>query len=810
MTGAPGATEASVAELAHTLAFLGLVVDGIERVAAPWPGIVVARVLATRAHPAADRIHLVDVDAGDGEALQVCCGAFNMRAGDLVPLATVGTTMPSGIEIGRRKMRGEWSNGMLCSAAELGLGPDGPVPAIMLLGPELARGRPLAPGEELAPALGIGPEVVFDLDISPNRSDCFSIAGVARDLAAAMRLPFSVPEPRHSVDEAVEAANVSVRPAAQALCARFTGTVIEGVQAAAVPALVAYRLALSGMRPISPIVDVSNYVMLELGQPNHPYDLDRLGGRGLSVRRADEGETLVTLDGSTRVLTRDDLVIADGTGAAVGLAGIMGGASAEISAATASVLLEMANFDPLAVAMTGKRLGLSSEARTRFERGVDIELPDRAIDRFVELLGPGVRRGPTTDERVAQPPLPSVRLRAARVNLVLGTHLSREDCAKLLAPLGFEASPGAASDELDVSLPTWRPDCRREVDLVEEIARIYGYDNIARSLPQRPMAATGLTGLQQRRRVLVQALAGAGVDEAWTVTFLSEADLARCRLDPAEALELENPLDQSQRLLRTSLLPGLLRALRFNAERQAGAVSLFELGSVFSRPAAGMDEDLVAGVHEWQQLGVVATGTGAGAAYAVRIWELAARALRLPGAAVAAWDGGPAAGQAPGALAAWECLHPGRRAAVTLAGTRAGIVGELAPDVARRHELAGPVAVVVVDLAPMLAAPGQPWSARPVSRYPASDFDMAFNVADGVAAADLQGALRAAAGELLEELALFDVWRDPSLGEGRRSLAFRARLRAADRTLTDAEVASVRDAAAAAVAKAYGAVLRAG
>ncbi len=387
--------EGTPADIARTLSFLGLVVEGTEVVGAPLPGIVVARVLATRPHPSADRIQLVDVDLGDGEALQICCGAFNMKPGDLVPLATLGTVMPSGLEIGRRKLRGEWSNGMLCSAPELGLGPEGPEPAIYILPPALSP-----PGEAVAEALGLGPDVVFDLEISPNRSDCFSMAGVARDLAAALRLPFAVPVPPYVVAEGVPSANVSIDESATDLCGRFTGTVVECADGVKVPPFVVRRLTLAGMRSINPVVDVSNYVMLELGQPNHAYDIDHLGGRGLVVRRAIAGETIVTLDGTARSLTPQDCVIADGDGLAVGIAGIMGGASAEISPKTTTVLLEAANFNPQAIAATGKRLGLLSEARTRFERGVDPEVAGTAISRFVELLGPGpgaVRR-PTSGQ----------------------------------------------------------------------------------------------------------------------------------------------------------------------------------------------------------------------------------------------------------------------------------------------------------------------------------------------------------------------------------------------------------------------------
>jgi phenylalanyl-tRNA synthetase beta chain len=790
--------EGTSAELARVLSSLGLVVEGTEETGPAFPGIVVARVLATRPHPAADRIQLVDVDAGGGEAVQVCCGAFNMKAGDLVPLATVGTVMPSGLEIGRRKMRGEWSNGMLCSAAELKLGPEGPEPAIMLLPPRSGQ-----PGTPLVEALGLQADVVFDLEISPNRPDCFSVAGVARDLAAALGVPFNIPVPPHSACDGVEAANVVVEDDARALCPRFTGTVIENVGSVEAPALIRHRLVLAGMRSINPIVDISNYVMLELGQPNHPYDIDQLRGRGLIVRRARPGEAITTLDGVKRELSSEDCVIADAAGAPVGVGGIMGGEVAEISPSTRTVLLEMANFDPRAISATGKRLGLLSEARTRFERGVDPELPGRAIDRFVELLGPGARRGETLDIRAAPPSAVTVKLRPERVNRLLGTSLSPEECVALLEPLGF-ATTAADPGRLDVTIPSWRPDCEREVDVIEEIARLYGYDKIARTLPARPGGWGGLSEYQRGRRRVRQILLGAGASEAWTLSFCSRADLERAGLPDSGALEVENPLDQAQSLLRPSLLPGLLGALQFNRERQAGALCLFEVGNVFRHPSPGDTEARpVAAVVEQEQLGLAAMGEGVDAKYAVRIWEVLAGGLRVEGASF----GGTGPGERP-TMGAWDCLHPGRRAVVRLGQQPVGVLGELAPEVSARYGLPGRVAVVLADLGLLLGGLSRSWQAAAVSRYPAADLDLAFVIGDTELAADVGSTIREAAGGLLESLALFDTWRGNSLGEGRRSLAFRLRLRAGDRTLTEDEVARVRDRVVAAVSERHGGALR--
>ncbi len=411
-------------------------------------------------------------------------------------------------------------------------------------------------------------------------------------------------------------------------------------------------------------------------------------------------------------------------------------------------------------------------------------------------------------------------LRTERVNLVLGTSLSPHEPAELLSWLGFEAVPNGPST-YEVTVPTWRPDCEREVDLIEEIARIYGYENIARSLPRRSIAAAGLTDYQKGRRRVRELLAGAGANEAWTSSFLSGADLARAGLSSSEALALENPLDQAQGLLRTSLLPGLLNAARFNTERQTGALSLFEIGSVFRHPSeegqpvrsgshlgTGPQTGLVSSVLEWEQLGVLAVGLDIDATYAVRAWLVLAGGLRLQASAVEPFAVGNTGSTLDGAVAAGGSLHPGRRALVVAGGYEIGVLGELAPAVSAAYDLAGRVAFLLLDLAPLLSAPRQSWAARSVSRYPAADLDMAFVVDEDVPAGHLEATVREAAGDLAEAVALFDVWRDSSLGEGRRSLAFRVRLRSPERTLTDQEVAEVRDRVVAAASVSHGAELR--
>ncbi|MBV9660253.1 MAG: phenylalanine--tRNA ligase subunit beta [Acidimicrobiales bacterium] len=773
---------APISRLAQILSELGLVVEGIEEVGAGLSDVVVARVLDIRPHPQADRIRLVDVDPGDGGPLQIVCGAWNFSVGDMVPLAPVGAVLPGEFKISLRKMRGEVSNGMLCSARELDL-PEDPSAADGLM---ILPGDVAPPGTPLAEALDIEPDVVFDLDVSPNRPDALCMAGIARDVAAVLGEAWAVPAwpPPVAVDPSLPAASVKVE--AGDLCPRFTGTILEGVPRGSSPAWLARRLTLAGMRPISAVVDVSNYVMLDVGQPNHAYDLGGLGGGGILVRRARPGEQLETLDGALRSLRPDDCLICASDDTAVGLAGIMGGSRAEIGSSTDRVLLEAAWFSPPAIARTGIRLGLHSEARVRFERGVDPAVADLAVDRFAALLGAttdGLRRGPTTDVRdPSLPAPPSIQLRTVRVNAILGTSLVDDDLAHLLEPIGFAVRPDGPG-RFSVDVPTWRLEVAREIDLIEEVARMWGYQRIERTVPAGARQRTGGLDRRQRERRLVRSvLTGAGFDEAWTTTFLAPDDLGRAGLDPP-AVEVENPLDRSESVLRSSLLPGLLKALKFNLDRQLDDLAYFELGRVFALPVGGPElprETVLP--RETERLGVVVLPSGEGrqaaAASVVRAWVWLRDRLRLEGASMVAAAG-------PG-------LHAGRSARLLAGGLELGYVGEVDPDVATAHGLSGRVGYLDLSLDAVLEAPRQPRLARDVSRYPASDMDLAFVTPDPVSAQDLAAALRRAGGELLEELELFDVYRGDTIGEGRRSLAFRARFRAGDRTLGEQELTALR------------------
>ncbi|MDP9020831.1 MAG: phenylalanine--tRNA ligase subunit beta, partial [Actinomycetota bacterium] len=710
--------------------------------------------------------------------VQVVCGAWNFAEGDLVPLATVGTVLPGGMEIGARQMKGVESRGMLCAPDELGL--PGGHDEILVLPPGAA-----SPGTPFAQVAGAGPDVVLELEVNANRPDAMSTAGVARDLAARLGLPFSLPEPMLPPAAPVEPASVAID--APALCGRFVAAVIAGVRVGPSPAWLAERLARAGMRPINNVVDASNYVMLELGQPSHPYDAARLGGRGFRVRQARAGETLVTLDGVERALD-GDLLICDAGDRPIGIAGIMGGASTEIDEDTAEVVLEAAWFDPLAISRSARRLKLRTEASARFEKGCDWAAIDRAVARFVELVAGGeeLRVGRPTDVRGVLPDRSPVRVRTARVNQLLGTRLTDAEIAGYLDPIGFTTTSTPTPGVLDVALPTWRLDSAAEVDVVEEVARLHGYRAVPKTVPRSPLTG-GLTPYQRDRRLVRHVLAGAGADEAWSTTFLAVADLERCGLDPAEAVVVANPLVAEESRLRTSLLPGLVGSVAGNARHRITGVSLFELGHTFRRPPAGQQ------LPDEREMVAVATA-GADAREAVTVWHLVAEGLVLG-------DWRLEACVAPG-------LHPTRTARVVVEGETVGTVGEVDPGVLSRFDVDERVAWLELDVGRLLASPHGPGTYRPISRYPSSDIDLAFEVDDATPAGAVERTLVGAGDGLVAGARLFDVYRGDQVAEGRRSLAWTVRLQAPDRTLTDEEVGAVRRRLIAAVEEAHDARLR--
>ncbi|MHB8219021.1 MAG: phenylalanine--tRNA ligase subunit beta [Acidimicrobiales bacterium] len=802
------------AALAETLSDLGLVVEAIERVGEGLDGVVVARVDRIAAISGADRIRRVEVDAGDGPR-EIVCGATNFAVGDLVPLAPVGVTLPGGFTIARRTMKGVTSDGMLCSGRELGL-TDDHEGLLVLDDVEGAR-----PGASLAEVLGVVPDVVFDVTVEGNRPDAWSMAGVARDLAARLHLPYRGPTPTLPGPASAEGPSTG-RPVEELatvvvedvdLCPRMTVKVLTGIDVGPSPAWLARRLVLAGMRPINSVVDASNYVMLELGQPTHPYDLDRLVGPGLVVRRARPGETVQTLDGVVRTLgipgrglgdVGEDCLICDADGTPVGIGGIMGGTYSEISPETSRVLLEAAYFNPMAIARTSKRLGLRTEASARFERGCDPWGIDRAAERFCELVGGTVATG-VLDVRGDVPGPVRLRLPVARVNAVLGTGLSGAEVSSLIGPIGFVCQEDGS--ELTVAVPTNRPDVRPPPhgveDVIEEVARTFGYSSLPRRRPSWPDPGR-LSDRQRSRRLVRDVLCGVGASEAWTPTFVSDDDHARMGLG-GPSVSVANPLVADESRLRRSLLPGLCRAVAYNVDRRADDVRLFEVGTVFAHPAEvpGRSGDLPI---EREVVSVVLAGHDDDAHRAVAAWSTLAGALGLGHRAVEL----VADGTIPG-------LHPTRsaRLVVGASGQVIGAVGEIDPELGSGLVTGLPVGRrlgwLEVDLGPLLdphAVARRHETARPVSRYPSADVDLALVVGDEVTADRVASAIEESGGDLLESVHLFDVYRGGSVGPGRRSLAFRLRFCAADRTLTDDEVAACREQVLRAVSETTGAELR--
>ncbi len=770
--------------LAEAMTHLGMQVESIDHVGATVPGVITARVLRTERHADAAKVHRVWVDAGDGVERHVWCGAFNMVAGDVIPLATPGTAMPDGRVIEPRPILGIDSQGMLCSARELGLGDDHT--GILILPPDTPLGLPY--GE----ALGLSAEVVLDCDLTRNRPDCWGHLGAARDAAAHLGVPGPVVPAAPLPNGPAHSAPVEI--VAGERCGRFATLVISGVHVGPSPDWIANRLRAAGMRPINNVVDVSNYVMLELNQPNHAYDFASIGGGSFRIRLARDGEQMVTLDGATRTLTADDLLICDGDDVAIGgVAGVMGGLHSEITDDTTVIALEIAWFEQTAMTRTMNRLGIRTEASARFERGVDPYGMPAAQGRFVELLRltcPDlVVHDGAVDARSEALPAEHrlVAVRVRQVNRILGTSLDASTVTRLLDPIGYTttAMDGAGDAAvLTVSIPSWRPDSTDEIDVVEEVARHVGYRHLGSAVPKSTMHGR-LSGVQHRRRRLRDVLLGLGLSEAITESFLHEGDLEAVGL-PSDTIRVTNPLVADEDVLRPTLRPGMLRAIAFNESHRRAGVSLFEVGHVY--PPGDRSTELP---PEHEALGVALAGRDAAAA--MLVW-------REIGAAMG-WGARVDQGSVPAGM------HPTRSATLSVGKDRVGALGEIHPDVLDALGVTERVAWLELDLGRLLGPEPKIPQWKPISRFPSTDLDLAFVVPAALTAERIDKAIRAGCGALLVDLALFDVFRGPGLAEGARSLAFRLRLQAPDRTLTDVDIAAVRDKVVAGVQK-LGATLR--
>ncbi|MFM8857133.1 MAG: phenylalanine--tRNA ligase subunit beta, partial [Actinomycetota bacterium] len=723
----------------------------------------------------------VFVDAGDGVERHVWCGAFNMKPGDVVPLALPGTKMPDGRAIEPKPILGIPSDGMLCSARELDLGVDHS--GILIMDGESPLGIPYSE------ALGLNEEIVYDLDVLRNRPEAFGHVGIARDLAG--RLNMDVKTSASSIADVAPDLGSLVRASvdieAQERCPRFTTVVLSGIVVTDSPNWMTSRLAAAGMRPINNVVDASNYVMLELNQPNHPYDFDTLGGGGFRVRVGRPNESLITLDDVERIVDEETLLICDAEDRPIGLAGIMGGQNTEISSSTTRVALETAWFEPMGIMRSVQKFGLRTEASARFERGVDPCAIEAGIARFIELLKLTcpllvVHEG-LCDETTEHLPDPTViEVRSKRVGDLLGRAFTPEEIEKLIAPIGFMVeSDREDSGRLRVTVPSWRPDCALEIDIVEEVARLFGYDRLGKTIPKSTMPGS-LSPVQHRRRRLREILHGFGANEAMPHPFLANGDLTRVGLSE-DAVRIVNPLAVGDDVLRTSLRPGLLQAIAFNDSHRRTGLTFYEIGHVY--PPS--DDVLPA---EFESLAVIMGG--ADATRAVHLWREISAGM--------GWGARLDQSNVPAGL------HPTRSASLSIGKTVIGSLGEIHPGVLENLGILERCAVLELDLSSLLAMEPKIPQWKPTSRYPSADFDLAFIVPNDVPAEKVDKSLRQSAGAWLNSVELFDVYRAPELGDA-RSLAYRVRIQAADRTLTDSDIGSIRTKCIDAVAK-MGARLR--
>jgi phenylalanyl-tRNA synthetase beta chain len=749
------AIDMPLAELAERLSVATAEVEGIERRGvADADGNLglfrVGKVLEAEKHPNADRLQLTKVDLGEGEPRQIVCGAWNFGAGATVAVALPGAVLPNGLQLEQRKVRGELSDGMILAEDEVDLGQDHT--GIMLL-PETGPGTPLG---DVLPLF----DHVLHVESTGNRPDLLSIYGLAREIAALYDLPLA-DMPGSQRPGRVPNGRVEIRIDDLVGCPRYVGRLFEGVTIGPSPVWLKARLLAAGMRPISNVVDVTNYVMLALGNPLHAFDYETLHGTRIVVRRAEPGEQLRTLDGVERDLDPGDLMIADAE-RSVALAGIMGGEETEIGEQTTKVLLEAANFEPFGLFQTSERQRLRTEGSNRWEKGVDPHLAPFAANLATELMLEltGGTWSADADVHAELPERPVVHYRTERADEVIGIPTEAAEQDRILERLGFDVAGG------QVTVPTWRArDVAREIDLVEEIAR-FRLEDVPFTLPRRRAMFGALTRSQKLRRRVEDTLAGLGFVETYTPSLRAD--------DPAaDALRLPEPLSADLAVLRTRLLPSLVEAARRNLELGAAAVELFEVARVYE---AG-DELPTERLH-------VAGVVGGGFGRAKGVVETLHAALKADAVFERTDD---------------ELLHPGKAARVA-----AGIVGELHPVL-----LDGSWGVFELDLERLFDQARDDVKFVDVVTYPAVHEDLAFVVGEDVAAGDLVAAARASAGDELRDVRVFDVYRGPQVGEGRKSVAIAVTYQSPERTLADEDAARLRAAIVDGLARRFGAMLRA-
>lgn len=780
-------------ELVHRMTMLGLEVESVERPGSGVQDVVVGKILSISPHPNADKLVVCKTDVGRREPLQIICGASNMKEGDLVPTALVGSSLPGGIKVGQRKMRGIESFGMMCSARELGLGEDHA--GLMILDPSL----PI--GEDIRPFLGLD-DAIIEVEITPNRGDWASMIGIARELAAAFHVTCRIPDISftETAEKASDLASIAIQ--SPDLCHRYVGRVLLNLKTGPSPTWLARRLLAGGLRPINNIVDITNYVLLETGHPLHAFDLDRLIQHRIIVRNAAPAERITTIDGQDRVLTSEMLVIADAE-KPVAIAGVMGGTNSEVGETTRRILLESAYFDPKSVRRTSRALGLQTEASARFQRGADVEMAVYAANRASALMqqitGAQVATG-LLDEYPRRSKPAEIRLRYARANAVLGADVTHKTQQDILTRLGFSVTDSSGSG-CTVQSPPWRHDVSIEVDLIEEIARLHGYENIAASLPSVRQSEEVIASPEKRLHACRTFLVGQGLTEVITWTFAGSADISKTGLDQSysDMVAIANPLSDQYACMRTTLIPNLLRVVSSNLKHGALDLSLFEIGPVYY---PNCDNELP--VQLWR-LGIALTGRRG-----TRHWSTPQEPydfydLKGVVEAVCAHFG-TVCGFDPIAAGPYQ---EGASAQLFCKDYKAiGNMGLVRPSILAGFGIKQPVYLGEIFLDELIRTPQPPHRLAPMPTFPPSLRDLAVVVDREVPAGALCEAAREAGGALLRQAEVFDLYQGNQVPPGKKSVALNLVFQSPERTLTDAEVQSMWDRILAKMKAAFAAELR--
>ncbi len=771
--------------LADQLSLAGLEVDEVESVAGEFAGVVVGEILSAEQHPDADKLQVCQVSDGKDQ-FQVVCGASNARAGLKTAFATVGAKLPGDFKIKKAKLRGVESFGMLCAEDELGLSDDHG--GIM----ELSADAPV--GQDVRVYLNLDDKII-DVDLTPNRGDCLGMVGMAREVGVLNKLPVAeieCPAVPASIDD-----QISIELQASAACPRYLGRVIRNINInAETPRWMVERLERSGVRSIDPVVDVTNYVLLELGQPMHAFDLSKLEG-GVRVRMAQQDEALTLLDGSEIKLNSDTLVIADHA-KAVAMAGIMGGGNSEVSEETKDIMLECAYFDPIAIAGRARNYGLHTDASHRYERGVDWQLQARAVERATQLLVDivGGEVGPVV-EAVSEVDLPkpiSLILRHQRVTEVLALELPAEEIEEILTRLGMQLTK-QAGDSWSVAVPSYRFDMQLEVDLIEEIARVYGYNNLPSHTPRAELPIPAIKESKLTQAVVRRHLVSRGYQEAVTYSFI-EAGLAKQFDELHEAVALANPISAEMAVMRTSIWPGLCKAVQYNQARQQARVRLFEIGQTFIGEGGQLKQDnMIAGVITGNRQ----PESWMGKSDKLDFFDIKGDLESLLGL-------GGAAEQFSFVADRHSALHPGQTARIERNGQSVGWIGALHPSIQKSLDLSG--SVYLFELRLDAVVEGRLPRFAGMSKFPESRRDLAMVIDQAVSYSQVRTLAQSSAGEYLKKIGLFDVYTGQGIEPGRKSLAIGLTYQHPSRTLTEEEINASVDAVVKTLTAELGASLR--